>query len=213
MKRILLTSAGLKTEEIATALVDMSGKKKEDIKIGFVSTASYPEKGNKVWYLTQLDDIRKFGFQWINIVDVSNPNINWRERLDEVHVVVISGGNTFYLLDQTKKSGFDKWIKDNLDNKIFVGISAASIVFTPSIAVANVEPADDNYLNLTDLTGLNIVPFEVSPHTPEVVSEINAKLYSESIKNPIYLMDDTSAIKVQGDDLQIITSGYCERLN
>ena len=213
MKRILLTSAGFKTEGIASVLVEMSGKKKEDIKIGFVSTASYPEKGNKVWYLTQLDDIRKFGFQWINIVDVSNPNINWRERLDEVDVVVISGGNTFYLLDQTKKSGFDKWIKDNLDNKIFVGISAASIIFTPSIAVANVEPADDNYLNLTDLTGLNIVPFEVSPHTPEVVSKENAKLYSKTIKNPIYLMDDTSAIKIQGDDLQTITSGYCERLN
>ena len=113
--KLLLTSAGITTQAIADKLLELVGSNK---KIGFITTAANVEPGNKDWYLNQILNLQKYGFEWIDLIDPSAPGVDWRERLDEVGAVFVSGGNTFHLLDQARKTGFDTWLKDHIEKKM-----------------------------------------------------------------------------------------------
>ena len=103
---MLLTSAGITNRSLADALSDLLGKPNGQTKIGFIPTAANVEPGNKEWFLRQLSNLQGFGFQWIDIIDISAEGVDWKGRFESVDCVVISGGNTFHLIDQIRKAGF-----------------------------------------------------------------------------------------------------------
>jgi dipeptidase E len=86
------------------------------------------------------------------------------EKLIQANILLISGGNTFKLLNHLRLSGLNQAIKDFWirDNVVLAGFSAGAIVLTPSIETA--RAGDPNELGVKDLTGLGIVRFEVWPH-------------------------------------------------
>jgi dipeptidase E len=134
--------------------------------------------------------------------------VDWRARLSDVDAIVVSGGNTFYLLDQLRKAGFKDWLLENCKSKTYVGISAGSIVMTPSIAVAAIEPGDKNLPGLSDLAGFAFVNFELSPHTPEHVSHESNKKYKQSSKASLYGLDDQSAVMVVDGGIEFVSEGH-----
>jgi len=73
---------------------------------------------------------------------------------DEVAGVFIGGGNTFKLLKYIKDTGFDKVLKQYIDNNgIVYGGSAGAIILGKTIGTAT--HADKNNVNLIDFSGLN----------------------------------------------------------
>ena len=204
--KLLLTSGGITNKSIAKALADLVGKSAQEAKIGFIPTAANVEEGNKDWFIDTLAELRQEGY-WVDMVDPSAPGVDWKNRLAAADIVFVNGGNTFHLLDQMRKTHFDVWLKENLSTKVYVGVSAGSIVATPSIAVASVDNGDKNLAGLTDLRGLGFVGFEVSPHTPEMVSHAGNVAYRATIKNDLYEMDDQTAIKVTEGKIEVVTEG------
>jgi len=99
-----------------------------------------------------------------------------------------------------------------MSGKLFVGVSAGSILATPTIGISTVEPADPNNVNLTDLTALNMVDFEVSPHTNDEVSIEGVKAYAKTAKNPVYAIDDNSAVLVENGNVSVVGEGKWEIL-
>lgn len=190
---MLLTSGGITNQTIADALDRLIGKAPAETKIGFIPTAAHAEPGNKDWFLGQLDALRQYGWKWIDVVDIANSVINWQSRLMQVDVLFVSGGNTFYLLNAVRKSGFDKWLQKNLQDKVYVGASAGSIIMTPSIEVATIPPADDNFLKLKNLSGLDIVDVEIEPHCDQNRSSV-IKKWAEKYSRHIFAIDDQSAL-------------------
>lgn len=89
-------------------------------------------------------------------------------KMMKVDILLMSGGNTFILLDHLRKSGFDDAIKKfaKQPGKIIAGFSAGAIVLTPSIDTAEglLPDPDENVVGLEDLTALGLVDFEVYPH-------------------------------------------------
>lgn len=209
--KLLLTSAGITTQAIADKLIELIGSGNR--KIGFITTAANVEPGNKDWYINQILNLQKYGFDWIDFIDPSAEGVDWKARIREVGVVFVSGGNTFHLLDQTRKTGFDLWLKQNIENIVYVGVSAGSIVTTPNIGIAPVDDGDANLPGLTDLTGLRFVDFEVSPHTPEMVSTSANEEYAISIRNKLYAYNDKSALCVVDNKLEIINDGQYWEFN
>lgn len=103
-------------------------------------------------------------------IDNSKGNSNEEiEKLLGSNILVISGGNTFKLLDNLRKSGLDKAIKEftKKDEFVLSGFSAGALVLTPTIEVCNLPNYDENIVGIRDLTGLNVVNFEVFPHYDE----------------------------------------------
>jgi dipeptidase E len=87
----------------------------------------------------------------------------------KANVLVMTGGNTFKLLSNLRKSGLDKAIKEFSGKNEFIlaGFSAGALVLTPTIEVCNLPNYDKNEVGLKDLTGLGVVSFEVFPHYSE----------------------------------------------
>lgn len=120
-----------------------------------------------------------------------------KEKLERANILVITGGNTFTLLRNLKKSRLDKNIKNFVLKKDFVlaGFSAGAIVLTPTISICGLPGYDKNLVELKDLTGLNIVDFEVFPHYCDDQKEILHK-YQATTKNKIKTITNDELIVI-----------------
>jgi dipeptidase E len=100
---------------------------------------------------------------------------------------VISGGNTFKLLDNLRKSGLDKTIIEftKQDNYVLSGFSAGALVLTPTIEVCNLPNYDENLVGLKNLTGLGIIDFEVFPHYDEATQKELLDKYRLTAKHEV----------------------------
>ena len=89
-----------------------------------------------------------------------------KQKILSSNILIITGGNTFKLLNHLRQSGLGETIKKfwQKGRVVLSGFSAGAIVLSPSIQTAKTGCGDANELGLTDLTGLNIVDFEVWPH-------------------------------------------------
>ena len=204
--KLLLTSSGLSKRDIGRALYELVDKPPSECRVGFIPTAANVEPTIKGWMIGQMNQLQRYGFYQIDIVDISADGVDWQTRLDSCDILWLSGGNTFHLLDQVRKTGFDVWLKDNIDKKVYVGGSASTILMTPSIAVAAIPPGDENYLNLQDLTGLGFVNFEIEPHCDQHRFK-QVEEYSKTRPNAVYALDDLSALKIVDDTVEVISGG------
>lgn len=182
----------------------MVGKAPSECKVGFIPTAANVESYNKDWLISQFGQLQRYGFYQIDIVDISADGVDWRTRLADCDILWLSGGNTYHLLDQVRKTGFDEWLKDALKTKVYVGGSASTVLMTPSIDI--VGEMDDNFLGLTDLAGLGFVNFEINVHCDEAAFE-DTRNYAASRTNAVYALDDLSAIKVVDGEIEVLSGG------
>lgn len=202
--KLLLTSSGLSKRHIGEALQAMFDKAPSEVKVGFIPTAANVEPHNKDWLIAQLNQLQRYGFYQIDIVDIAADGVNWRARLADVDMLWLTGGNTFYLLDQVRKTGFDTWLHQNIDSKVYVGGSASTILATPTIKIA--DGVDLNTVGLKDLTGLGLVDFEINVHCNAATIEAT-KEYAAASNVTVYALDDLSAIKVINDEVNVISGG------
>lgn len=109
------------------------------------------------------------------------------EKLQSSNILVIAGGNTFKLLDNLRKSGLDKTIKEfaKKDEFVLAGFSAGALVLTPTIEVCNLPNYDENLVGITELTGLNLVNFEVFSHYEETQHKSALNKYRTTTKNEV----------------------------
>lgn len=203
--KLLLTSSGIANEKIARALRELTGKEPSAVKVGFVPTAANAEGGNKDWLINDLLRLRDAGYGWIDIIDPSASGVDWRSRLTDMDIVFLSGGNTFHLLDQIRQTGLGEWLNEHKDSKVYVGSSAGSIVMTPTIATAN--GADPNLEGLENLDALGFVDFDFIPHIPDIPLA-RAEAYAATASRKLYALDDTSAIKVSDDSIEVVSQVF-----
>ncbi len=122
--------------------------------------------------------------------------------LSSINLIYVCGGNTFYLLEEVKKSGLDLDIIKMVRRGVFyIGASAGSIIVTPNIKIA--EPWDLNDRSLKDLNGLNLVNFTIAPHYTKE-EENTIKEIEGNIKIEIKRITDNEAILVNNESIKII---------
>lgn len=207
--KFLLTSVYV---NVAHELPKLLTEQPENVTVAFIATAAdvYEDK----WFVeVDRNKLVEQGFK-IREIDLKSKNIEELEKeLAGCDVIFVAGGNTFYLLQQVMKSGFDTVMRKLVDtNVVYVGSSAGSIIVTPTIAIAGVEPGDENIPGLTVLTGLGLVDFEVSPHTPEVVSHESNQKYRAASPYPLYEIDNQSAVCVENSQVKIVGTGKWNKL-
>jgi len=79
--------------------------------------------------------------------------------------VYVSGGNTFFLLQELKRTGTDKWLANHIQaGKPYVGESAGSIIVAPHIEYAKGMDDVGAAPDLPDFKGLGMVNFFPLPH-------------------------------------------------
>lgn len=222
--KLLLTSSGLCNKAIVNALADLLKKPFEKSSITFIPTAANVEIGDKHWLIKDLDNCQKAGFETIDIVDISAlTRDQWQPRLESADVLLFGGGNTFHLMYWIKKSGLIDLLPKYLKTKVYVGISAGSIITGKSIFLTQAKKlyypelkGAQNEELLEEL--LNIVNFSIRPHLNNKphFPQVNAKTIGEMAKKypeTIYALDDESAIKYVDGKVEVVTEGKWLKFN
>lgn len=143
-------------------------------------------------------------------VDVPFDRILFQEamRSDVIHM---AGGNTFYFLNSLRKSKLLPEIRKFVKNGgVLTGLSAGAIMMTENIDMAAYPEfdRDENSVNLSNLSSLNLVDFLFFPHfknSPRY--DVVFKKYSRINNKIIYACPDGAGIIVNGNEMRFI--GKC----
>lgn len=218
--KLLLTANGLSNQSIAKALFELVGKPAAETTIVFIPTAVNMAGGDKGWFIDDLYNIRKQGCKYIDIVDVSAiPQSVWQPRIEKGDVLFFSGGNTSHLMRCLKESGLFALLPELLKTRVYAGISAGTMVASPTIALSN-EGKKISYEKLFGYRSeeaLNFVDFYVRPHFnspdyPYIQKEYLEKI-AQKVGKPVYALDNESALKVIGGNIEVITEGEYLKLS
>lgn len=210
--KLLLTSGGLTNKSIEKALFELVGKKAEDTSLCFVPTASNVETGDKDWFINDLININKQNFKEVFITDISAVEESvWRPQMEKVDILFFEGGNTYHLMRWMNKSGLTRILPELLKDKVYVGLSAGSMVTSPDLALRMSQTIYGDDIEEKAMGGLNFVDFYFLPHLyspdfPERMGE-NARKVSKEVDKKNYFLDDQSALKVVDGKVEIITEG------
>jgi dipeptidase E len=217
--KLLLTSNGLSNQSVANALLELTGKPASETTIVFIPTAMNVARGTKDWFINDLYNIKKQGFKFIDIVDISAlPKEVWLPKIENGDVLFFSGGNTYHLMYWLKKSGLFELLPELLKTRVYAGISAGSMVTNPSLAYSGDAKRKyyEDQFGYKSEEALNLVDFYIYPHfnSPKHLEfgEENLKKAAQESKKNVYGLDDESALKVVDDTITIITEGECLKL-
>jgi len=212
--KLLLTSGGLTNKTIADALLELVGKPANEIKLAFIPTAANVATVDMSWFIDNLWQIKQQKFKYIDIVDISALLIeNWQPRLEAADILFFSGGNTSHLMRWLEESGLKKMLPELLKTRVYVGVSAGSIVTGPTLDTANAEKASryKKQFGYETNTGLRFVDFCVRPHLNSASSPHSRKEFleeiSKKIPQTIYGIDDQMALKVVDGKVEIVGEG------
>ena len=213
--KLLLTSGGITNKSISDALFDLVGKKPEDTSVVFIPTASNVEKGDKGWLIDDLKNLQKQNFKQIEIADISAvPKEVWLPKFEEADVLFFEGGNTYHLMREINKSGLTEILPELLKTKVYVGVSAGSMVACPDLQLKTSQIVYDEDLDeVENIKALGLVDFYVTPHLNSPyftkIRKDNEQIKEalKDVKQKVYILDDNSAVKVVDGKEEVISEG------
>ena len=214
--KLFLTSAGLTNKTITIALEKLLGKKVGGVKLAFVPTAANVESGDKSWMIEDLNNCIKAGFE-VDIVDISAiPKKTWMPRLEVAEVLFFGGGNTLHLMHWMNESSLKDELPLLLKSRIYAGVSAGSCMAGPSIYNSVQNLFGEKY-ELEVKEGLGLVSFQFIPHLNSPyfskITKENLEIASKDLSEPVYALDDQSALVVDGGKIEVVSEGKWHKFN
>jgi dipeptidase E len=213
--RLLLTDSGITNASIHDALLDLLGKPIAESSALCIPTATYghPRAGPAAaWRLITGRDpapMCELGWKSMGVLELTAlPSIDeehWVPLLKETDVLLVGGGDATYLCYWMRQSG----VADLLPSlhAVWVGLSAGSMVMTPSIGADFVSWSRAD----SDKT-LGVVDFAIFPHLDAENmpgnSMAEAEKWAASMPVPSYAIDYQTAIKVADGNVEVVSEGH-----
>mgnify|MGYP003393926542 CR=1 FL=1 len=225
--KLLLTSAGLMNKVLIDALQEMVLKPFGDLNAVFIPTAANAEAGDKTWLINDLHAAAQLKFKSLDVVDIAalKPELSLK-RIEGADVIFVGGGNTFYLSYWAQKSGLMDALPELLKTKVYVGISAGSMIVTDNLRAQTFENSrvlsDAEYEEFgpdgeSSTVTAKLVDFVVRPHLnskwfPNIRID-NLEKIAKEINNTMYALDDQSAVKVVDGIVTVVSDGTWQKFN
>lgn len=204
MKRLFLCSS---FADVANLLIDFAN---EDLKgkiIAFIPTASLTES-IRFYVKTGKKALEKVGMivEEVEITQFSNEEIS--SILHKCDYIYITGGNTFFLLQELKRKGVDKIISEQVKSgKLYIVESAGAIIASPDTEYmknVNFDPIK-KAPELEDYSSLGLVDFYTIPHYGNFPfkkkGEKVIQLYNEKLQ--LIPISNKQAIFIEDSNIQI----------
>lgn len=216
--KLLLTSAGLTNQSIINALKKLCKNPIKELKIGFIPTAANFEESDKSWLIKNYQeclDLKPKNFEIIDLSALSKEQI--KKRLTSQDILFFGGGNTYHLLKWINQSKVKKLFPEILKNKVYVGISAGSMLVPNKINLSISKFLYSEYIGKTKYNGLNLIDIDIIPHYKTndfpLVKDENINKVIHKIKRPAYAIDDDSAVIVNNGEIKIVSEGEYKEFN
>ena len=221
--KLLLTSAGVKNASIHSALVDLLGKPIADSHALLIPTAGYGHPQGSpagAWRFISgrgsSNPMSELEWKSLGVLELTAlPSIDegrWVSWVREADVLLVNGGDALYLAHWMRESGLVDLLP-SLPEKVWVGLSAGSMVMTPRIGADFVgwkPPAGGD-------SALGIVDFSIFPHLDNPLCPENtmaaAETWAAEIAGPAYAIDDDTAIRVADGIADVVSEGQWKLLS
>lgn len=203
MKKLFLTSVGFVNKNVADLFLKELNKKPNACKV-FMVAAGLTDEEN--FYIEESrKELADLGFENIFIFNL-NAGADFYKEFENSDVIYICGGNTYYILQKIKEIGLDKKIIEAIGNgKIYVGVSAGSIIAGPDIDIAGWGiDGDLNEVKLKDLSGLNLTDISIFPHFDETRNRQEVEEFKKTASHTVIELTDNQAVFVSGNNFRII---------
>jgi dipeptidase E len=221
--KLLLTSAGIRNPSIHAALVDMLGKPIAESDALLIPTAGYghprTDPGGAWRFITGQEPtcpMAELGWKSLGVLELtalaSIDRDRWVSWVRAADVLLVNGGDALYLCHWMRESGLADLLP-SLNETVWVGLSAGSMVMTPRIGEDFVEwtsPSGDDET-------LGVVDFSICPHVNGDGQPGNTMAEAESwaagITGPAYAVDDETAFSVVDGVVDVISEGHWKLLH
>lgn len=202
MKKMFLASSFI---DVADLFLKFTGKRCEGKTVTFIPTASIVEEVN-FYVAAGKKALEKCGI----IVDELEISTTSKEeiesKLKENGYIYITGGNTFFLVQELKRTGADKLIKEQVGlGKLYIGESAGAIAMSRNIEY--VKDMDDFTAapHIDSFSSLGMIDFYPVPHHTnfpfkEAVESIITRYDGKIDLCPI---SNSQAIIVKGSEFEV----------
>jgi dipeptidase E len=221
--KLLLTSAGIKNASIHDALVGLLGKPIADCNALCIPTAGYGHPMGTpggAWRFVSGRESRcpmcGLGWKSLGVLELTAlPSVGkerWVPWVQEADVLLVNGGDALYLAHWMRESGLADLLP-SLPEKVWVGLSAGSMVMSPRIGedfVGWKPPAGGD--ETLGVVGFSIFPHLDHPDLPENTMA-DAERWAATLPNPAYAIDDDTAIKVVGGNVGVVSGGHWKLFN
>jgi dipeptidase E len=153
----------------------------------------------------------------------------WLTTVEETDALLFWGGDPVYLAYWLQKSGLAELLPSLLNKVVYVGVSAGSMAASATFGETYRDtPAGiGNTLKFTDVefdtpegkisrtlvvaSGAALVDFAIIPHLDNKnhpdATVANAEKWAAMLPVPAYAIDDQTAIKVNGNDIEVVSEG------
>lgn len=206
----------------------MLDKPTSECKFVFIPTSYSGGNGDMTWLVNDIYEAHRMGWNEFRILDIA-VKANWDKKLwwpviEEADVIMVGGGNAGFLSYWMQKAGLFAAMPELLKTKVYVGVSAGSMVMTAGLNTAEMAITNDGKYEL-DVNDPNVPSGQISdktlgytdflfrPHwhkpTPkykDLTPESMRKAYAV-VKKPIYLVDDQTGIKIEDGKIEVISEG------
>ncbi|CAM3083414.1 Type 1 glutamine amidotransferase-like domain-containing protein [Moritella viscosa] len=204
MKRLFLTSSFTDVVElfVQSEKTELKGKT-----VTFIPTASiheevtfYVDTGKKV-----LQDLGLI----IDVLEISTATKNEiSSKLESNDFIYISGGNTFFLLKELRRTGADELIKEQINRgKPYIGESAGSVILSPNIEYVKEMDDFNAVADLVSFSSLSVIDFYPLPHYTNFPFQESTQKIMSNYMDAINLIPFSNAqvILVDGDKVELVS--------
>ena|SRR3989344_3342287 len=178
------------------------------LKVAFITTAG-EQDADKAWINIDRDGMKLGGFNLFDYTITDKSPDQLEKDLGDLDLIHVNGGNTFYLLLQMRKCGFEAFIKRQLAKGIiYTGSSAGSVVAAPDIGITKTIETKIFEEKLKTFEGLSLVDFLVLPHWGNDQFKdlyLNRRLeLAYKPENKIILLNDYQYVSVTDGKYEIV---------
>ena len=215
--KFLLTSGGISNDSIRNALVDLLGKPIAECSALYIPTALHANSNGPALIVRLLrgefnTSLCEVGWKSLGVLELTAlPSLEkerWLPRVQETNALLVEGGDPMYLCYWMRQSGLADLLPKLPREMVYVGLSAGSMVMTPSIGEDFVRWKSPSGGDRT----LSMVDFSIFPHldNPDMSdnSLANAEKWAAGMSVSAYLIDDQTAIKVIDGEVEVVSEGH-----
>ena len=218
--KLLLTSSGISNPSIEDALAGLLGKPMAESSALIVPTAIYPfrEGPSNAWRLINgkaQGPLAEVGWKSLGVLELTAlPSVDresWVPLVRETDALLVWGGHVMYLCHWMRQSGLAELLP-SLDDLVYVGVSAGSIVTTPYNGDVEFNlrtlPAGSEATREGD-RALGLVDFTLRVHVDRegFNSMDDVEAWAAGIPVPTYGIDDETAIRVVDGRPEVVSEG------
>lgn len=207
MKRLLLTSGGLRFAPVASEFLKLIDNKPKEIKFAHIMTASKMAK-NRSYLEQDIQAFKNLGIRYEEIDIEKKTEEELQDTLKNFDVIYVQGGSPFFLLKHIKLSGFNHVIQELVrKGKLYVGVSAGSYVACPTIEQALWKKPDrDRYGLKDDEPALGLVPFLIVVHYQDEHKD-TVRRGMEHTQYEVKILTDNQALLVEDGNVTLVGKG------